>query len=128
MISDRETDTAIRQIEFDLEKAEARMAFQYDAERVGQIRHMLVEARKRKRGGWAGDEGKRMTSTLTNIAVAVARLAIFVSWFTVISSRGLLMNLVASVAFGGAAALLITAARSLADSVAEDQPQRSKFP
>jgi hypothetical protein len=54
-----------------------------------------------------------MTSTLTNIAVAVAGLAIFVSWFTVISSRGLLMSLVASVAFGGAAALLITAARSL---------------
>ena len=37
-----------------------------------------------------------MTSTLTNIAVAVAGLAIFVSWFTVISSRGLLMSLVAS--------------------------------
>ena len=54
-----------------------------------------------------------MTSTLTHIAVAVAGLAIFVSWFTVISSRGLLMRLVASVVFGGAAALLITAARSL---------------
>ena len=54
-----------------------------------------------------------MASTLTHIAVAVAGLAIFVSWFTVISSRGLLMSLVASVAFGGAAALLITAARSL---------------
>jgi hypothetical protein len=48
-----------------------------------------------------------------HIAVAVAGLAIFVSWFTVVSSRGLLTGLVASVAFGGAAALLITAARSL---------------
>ena len=66
--------------------------------------------------GWAGEsEGneREMTSTLTNIAVAMAGLAIFVSWFTVISSRGLLMSLVASVAFGGVAALLITAARSL---------------
>ena len=54
-----------------------------------------------------------MTSTLTHVAVAVAGLAIFVSWFTVVSSRGLLTGLVASVAFGGAAALLITAARSL---------------
>jgi hypothetical protein len=64
--------------------------------------------------GWAGEtKAREMTSTLTNIAVAVAGLAIFVSWFTVISSRGLLMSLVASVAFGGAAALLITAARSL---------------
>ena len=54
-----------------------------------------------------------MTSTLTHIAAAVAGLAIFVSWLTVLSSRGLLMSLIASVAFGGVAALLITAARSL---------------
>jgi hypothetical protein len=54
-----------------------------------------------------------MTSTLNHIAVAAAGLAIFVSWFTVISSRGLLMSLLASVAVGGVAALLITAARSL---------------
>ena len=54
-----------------------------------------------------------MTSTLANIAVAMAGLAIFVSWFAVISSRGLLIRLVASVAFGGAAALLITVARNL---------------
>ena len=54
-----------------------------------------------------------MTATLTHIAAAVAGLAIFVSWFTVVSPRGLLTRLVASVAFGGAAALLITAARSL---------------
>ena len=33
-----------------------------------------------------------MTSTLTHIAVAVAGLAIFVSWFIVISSRGLLTS------------------------------------
>ena len=63
--------------------------------------------------GTKSQKAREMTSTLTNIAVAVAGLAIFVSWFTVISSRGLLMSLVASVAFGGAAALLITAARSL---------------
>jgi hypothetical protein len=53
-----------------------------------------------------------MTSTLTHIA-AVVGLAIFVSWFTVVSSGGLLTGGVASVAFSGAAALLITAARSL---------------
>jgi hypothetical protein len=46
----RETDTnaAIHQIEFELEKAEHGMAFPYDAERVGQLRKMLVEARKCK--------------------------------------------------------------------------------
>ena len=38
----------IRQIEFELEKAEHGMALPYDAERVGQLRKMLVEARKRK--------------------------------------------------------------------------------
>jgi hypothetical protein len=48
MIADRETDTAIRQIEFELEKAEHGMALPYDPERVWQLRHMLVEARKRK--------------------------------------------------------------------------------
>ena len=40
--------TTIRQIEFELEKAEHGMALPYDAERVGQLRKMLVEARKRK--------------------------------------------------------------------------------
>ena len=38
----------IRQIEFELEKAEHGMALPYDAERVGQLRNMLREARKRK--------------------------------------------------------------------------------
>ena len=38
----------IRQIEFELEKAEHGLALPYDAERVGQLRKMLVEARKRK--------------------------------------------------------------------------------
>jgi hypothetical protein len=38
--------TTIRQIEFELERAEHGMA--YDAERVGQLRSMLREARKRK--------------------------------------------------------------------------------
>lgn len=41
-------DSAIHQIEFELEKAERGMALPYDAERVGQLRKMLVEARKRK--------------------------------------------------------------------------------
>jgi hypothetical protein len=44
----RETDTTIRQLEFELEKAEHGRALPYDAERVGQLRSMLREARKRK--------------------------------------------------------------------------------
>jgi hypothetical protein len=43
-----ETDRTLRQIEFELEKAERGMAMPYDAERVGQLRKMLVESRKRK--------------------------------------------------------------------------------
>ena len=43
-----ETDATLRQIEFELEKAERGMAMPYDGERVGQLRKMLVEARKRK--------------------------------------------------------------------------------
>ena len=43
-----ETDPTIRQIEFELEKAEHGLAMPYDAERVGDLRKMLVEARKRK--------------------------------------------------------------------------------
>jgi hypothetical protein len=41
-------DATIRQIEIELEKAERGMAMPYDAERVGRLRKMLVEARKRK--------------------------------------------------------------------------------
>jgi hypothetical protein len=41
-------DSTIRQIEFELEKAERGMALPYDAERVGQLRGMLREARKRR--------------------------------------------------------------------------------
>ena len=45
----RETDGTIHQIEFELEKAGAAVwCLPYDAERVGQLRKMLVEARKRK--------------------------------------------------------------------------------
>ena len=43
-----DTDRTIRQIEFELEKAEHGMALPYDAKRVGQLRKMLVEAHKRK--------------------------------------------------------------------------------
>ena len=38
----------IRQIEFELEKAEHGMGLPYDAERVMQLRSMLREARKKK--------------------------------------------------------------------------------
>ena len=38
----------IRQIEFELEKAEHDMGLPYDAERVMQLRSLLREARKRK--------------------------------------------------------------------------------
>jgi hypothetical protein len=41
-------DATIRQIEIELEKAERGMAMPYDAERVGRLRKMLIEARKRK--------------------------------------------------------------------------------
>ena len=41
MITD--TDRTIRQIEFELEKAEHGMGMPYDAERVGQLRSMLRE-------------------------------------------------------------------------------------
>ena len=41
-------NTIIRQLEFELEKAEHGMALPYDAEHVEQLRKMLVEARKRK--------------------------------------------------------------------------------
>jgi hypothetical protein len=39
---------SIRQVEFELEKAEHGMGMPYDAERVGQLRSMLREARNRK--------------------------------------------------------------------------------
>ena len=39
---------AIRQIEFELEKAEHGMGMPYDPERIGQLRSMLREARKKK--------------------------------------------------------------------------------
>ena len=46
MIPDK--DPIIRQIEFELEKAEHGMALPYDAERVRDLRKMSLEARKRK--------------------------------------------------------------------------------
>jgi hypothetical protein len=50
--------------------------------------------------------------TLTHVAAVVAGLAIIATGFTV-SRSGLLKGLVAAVAFAIAAALLITAVRSL---------------
>ena len=41
----------IRQIEFELEKAEHGMGMPYDAERVGQLRSMLREAKKKLSAG-----------------------------------------------------------------------------
>ena len=38
----------IRQIEFELEKAAHGLAMPYDAERLRELRRMLVEARRRK--------------------------------------------------------------------------------
>jgi hypothetical protein len=51
-----------------------------------------------------------MTSTFTHLAAVVAGLAIIATAFTV-SRRGLLTGMVAAVASGVAAALLITAVR-----------------
>jgi hypothetical protein len=48
MTEHRMSTTAVRQIEFELEKAERGMAMPYDAERVMQLRGMLREARKQK--------------------------------------------------------------------------------
>ena len=48
MNADTDTDSTIRQIEFELEKAKHGMALPYDAERVRQLRKMLIDARKRK--------------------------------------------------------------------------------
>jgi hypothetical protein len=46
-----DADRTIRQIELELEKAQHGMGLPYDAERVGQLRNMLREARKRKLSG-----------------------------------------------------------------------------
>jgi hypothetical protein len=48
MKAERPMSITIRQIEFELEKAEHGMSMPYDAERVAQLRSMLREARKRK--------------------------------------------------------------------------------
>ena len=66
----RETDINIRRIEFELEKAEHGMALPYDAERVGQLRKMLVEARKRKLSAGLAERRKK-----THPAGAPARRA-----------------------------------------------------
>jgi hypothetical protein len=49
----------IRQIEFELEKAEHGMSLAYDAERVRQLRKMLVEARKRKLSAGLAERRRR---------------------------------------------------------------------
>ena len=53
MTEHRLSATTIRQIEFELHKAEHGLAMPYDAERVMQLRGMLREARKQKlSAGW----------------------------------------------------------------------------
>jgi hypothetical protein len=47
----RPSAVTIRQIEFELEKAERGMAMPYDAERVMQLRSMLQKARAQKLSG-----------------------------------------------------------------------------
>ena len=48
MTEHRLSATTIRQIEFELHKAEHGLAMPYDAERVMQLRGILREARKQK--------------------------------------------------------------------------------
>jgi hypothetical protein len=48
MTTDPRPSAAIRQIEFELEKAEHGMAMPYDSENVARLRGMLRDARKRK--------------------------------------------------------------------------------
>ena len=54
-----DTDSTIHQIEFELEKAEHGMALPYDAERVRDLRNMLVEARKRKLSNGIAERRRR---------------------------------------------------------------------
>ena len=58
MITDTD-NTTIRQLEFELEKAERGLGMPYDAERVGQLRKMLVEARKRKLSNGLAERRRR---------------------------------------------------------------------
>ena len=51
MTREQPMSITIRQIEFELHKAEHGMGMPYDAERVAQLRHMLHDARKRKLSG-----------------------------------------------------------------------------
>ena len=55
------TSITIRQIEFELEKAEHGMALSYDTERVAQLRSMLREARKQKLSAGLRVRRKRAT-------------------------------------------------------------------
>jgi hypothetical protein len=48
MTREQPMSITLRQIEFELHKAEQGMGMPYDAERVAQLRHMLRDARKRK--------------------------------------------------------------------------------
>ena len=64
MTEHRLSPTTIRQIEFELEKAEHGLAMPYDAERVMELRSMLREARKRKLSdGLRARRGKRDVTT-----------------------------------------------------------------
>ena len=67
-----DTDSTIRQMEFELEKAERGMAMPYDAERVGQLRKMLVEARKRKLSEGLAKRRRYLTGTRADANAPVA--------------------------------------------------------
>jgi hypothetical protein len=75
--SERETETTIRQIELELEKAEHGMALPYDAERVGQLRSMLREETIGRAGGArrgaALPDRDRSTATADGKSLAVSR-------------------------------------------------------
>ena len=71
----------IRQLEFELEKAEHGLAMPYDAERVGQLRKMLVEARKRKLSAGLKarrEQGRRWTPLTISLTKVQARMAAIV--------------------------------------------------
>jgi hypothetical protein len=57
--TDSDTDSTITQIQFELEKAEHGLGMPYDAERVRQLRNMLVEARRRKLSNGLAERRRR---------------------------------------------------------------------
>ena len=65
-----DTDSTIRQIEFELEKAEHGMGLPYDAERVGQLRKMLSGGTQAETVPRAGGE----TRTAAKLSLSACRV------------------------------------------------------